>query len=154
MGLDQYLTARKFISGYSFDENSGEYHSLIKLLGFNDGEIQSSAPSANVELTVAYWRKENQIHNWFVKNCQDGIDECQKTYVEREKLKELRDLCQSVIETKDTSKLETTSGFFFGSTDYDEWYFKGLEDTVKQLDSILNNPKFDNNWSFYYQSSW
>lgn len=148
-----YLKAQKYISGYSFDENSGEYHSLIKLLGFNDGEIQSSAPSANVELTVAFWRKANQIHNWFVKNCQDGIDECQKTYVERKKLKELRDLCQHVISTRDTSKLETTSGFFFGSTNYDDHYFEDLADTAKMLDSILNNSKFDN-WSFYYQSSW
>lgn len=153
-----YLKAEKYISGYSFDENSSEYHSLIKLLGFNDGEIQSSAPSANVEFTVCYWRKANQIHNWFVNNCQDGIDECQKTYVEREKLKELRDLCQKIIteplaKMKASQLLPTLKGDFFGSTNYDGWYLKGLEDTVKQLDSVLNNPKFDN-WSFYYQSSW
>lgn len=148
-----YLKARKSISGYSFDENSSEYHSLVKHLGFNDGEIQSNSPSGSVELVVCYWRKVNQIHSWFVTNCQDGIDECQKAYVEREKLEELRKLCKEVIETKDTAKLETTKGFFFGPTDYNEWYFKDLEDTVKQLDNTLNNPKF-NNWNFFYQSSW
>ena len=26
---------------------------------------------------VAYWRKFNALHNWFVQNCQDGVDECQ-----------------------------------------------------------------------------
>ena len=25
---------------------------------------------------VGYWRKQNAIHNWFVENVQDGIDDC------------------------------------------------------------------------------
>ena len=29
------------------------------------------------EVCVAYWRKANAIHSWFVENCQDGVDECQ-----------------------------------------------------------------------------
>jgi len=29
-----------------------------------------------IELDYAYWRKANQIHNWFVENVKDGVDNC------------------------------------------------------------------------------
>jgi hypothetical protein len=48
--------------------------------------------------------------------------------------------------------LPTTSGFFFGSTDYDEWYLRDIEYTVKELTEILASP--EDNGSFYYSSSW
>ena len=35
--------------------------------------------------------------------------------------------------------LPTTSGFFFGSTDYDEGYLSDLEDTVNIIDRVLEN---------------
>lgn len=49
--------------------------------------------------------------------------------------------------------LPTTSGFFFGSTQYDEWYVKDLENTIEQLDKILKETDFDN-YYIEYQSSW
>jgi hypothetical protein len=44
-------------------------------------------------------------------------------------------------------------GFFFGTTDIDEWYWNGLKSTIKQIDRILALPNIDD-LSFYYQSSW
>ena len=35
--------------------------------------------------------------------------------------------------------LPTESGFFFGSTNYDEWYYDDLERTVKGIDAIMEN---------------
>lgn len=51
--------------------------------------------------------------------------------------------------------LPTTSGFFFGSMEYDEWYFQGLKDTIAIIDRCekLVEQK-DNWWGFAYQSSW
>lgn len=49
--------------------------------------------------------------------------------------------------------LPTTSGFFFGSTQYDEWYVENLKSTVEQLDKILKETDFDN-YYIEYQSSW
>ena len=42
---------------------------------------------------VAYWRKANAIHRWFVNNVQDGIDECQETIVTRNQLFTLLQIC-------------------------------------------------------------
>jgi hypothetical protein len=47
---------------------------------------------------VAYWRKANAIHKWFVANVQDGVDECQEAYVEREQLQELLEICETIID--------------------------------------------------------
>jgi hypothetical protein len=48
--------------------------------------------------------------------------------------------------------LPTHSGFFFGSTEYDEWYFNDLKLTVEIVDRVLSNVPDD--WEFYYGSSW
>ncbi len=37
-------------------------------------------------IEVGYWRKANQIHNWFVKNVQGGVDDCGYYGVTKEKL--------------------------------------------------------------------
>lgn len=116
-----------------------------------------SSPSAELKVKVAYWRKANQIHKWFVDECQDGKDECQLAWVERDKLKELLGLCKELLKDKSVEqakeKLPTASGCFFGDTDYGKYYWQGLEETVRQLEPILANPKFEK-WSFYYKSSW
>lgn len=114
---------------------------------FNDGG------GFSIDITVGYWRKANAIHNWFVKNVQDGEDNCEKYYVSREKMTELRDLCQKQINSPEEDILTPTSGFFFGSTEKDEWYFGELKYTVDLINSILTNSRFED-FSFYYQSSW
>lgn len=47
--------------------------------------------------------------------------------------------------------LPTQEGFFFGSVDYDEWYWEDLKRTVEIIDKALDLPR---DWSFIYQSSW
>lgn len=157
MGLDMYLKASCYIGGW---EHSGEaekalYAALLGQLGLKV-PICEGSPSVTVSVNVAYWRKANQIHGWFVANVQDGKDECQEAYVEREKLVELRDLAKRAADEKNSELLTPQGGFFFGSTEIDDWYWRDLEHTVEQLDAVLNNPVFEKGggWSFYYHSSW
>ena len=44
-----------------------------------------------------------------------------------------------------------TLGLAFGGTDYDEWYFRDLENTIAIIDRAVALPK---NWDLYYTSSW
>jgi hypothetical protein len=157
MGLDMYLSARKYVSGYSFssEDEQKEYADILAVSGLSKSDFSGESPSAELKITIGYWRKANAIHQWFVKNVQDGIDECQKAYVEREKLQELKDACDAVLAnaTKADELLPTTSGFFFGGTEYDEWYHESVKHTSELLGSILSNPKFAD-FDFEYQSSW
>jgi hypothetical protein len=50
--------------------------------------------------------------------------------------------------------LPTTSGFFFGGTDYDEWYFQGLKDTITIIDRCEKLSEENASWYFEYNSSW
>jgi hypothetical protein len=161
MGLDMYLEARKYVSGYShrpIDEQN-EYEEVLNSVGVSRADLTSEAsPFANVSVNVAYWRKANQIHAWFILNyAKDGVDDCSPVFVgEIGRLRELRDLCQQVLDdhSKAEELLPVGEGFFFGSYDYNEYYFADLENTIEQIDTLLSNPKFAEGWEFIYQASW
>ena len=53
----------------------------------------------------------------------------------------------------DENKIDliTKTGFFFGDTDYDEWYLENLTDTIKIIKYALSLPE---NYEFFYRSSW
>lgn len=98
MGLDMYLHASKYVSGYDFrpEEDRNQYERLIELFDMREF-VDPDTPSARFEFTVGYWRKANAIHQWFVENVQGGRDECQPAYVSREVLVELREVCLNVL---------------------------------------------------------
>lgn len=155
MGLDQYLFAKNYLSpaewrGEQANKEFTAVATAIDCTRFMDKEL----PSIQCEVKVGYWRKANAIHQWFVDNCQGGEDDCREAYVGREKLEELRDICKKVLadNTLADEELPTQSGFFFGSTEYDEWYFQDLKLTVEIIDRVLS--EVPDNWEFYYGSSW
>lgn len=147
MGLDMYLTKRVYVGGHwKHREATGGID-----IKFGEGGKAIKIPAKDITeviLHVGQWRKANQIHNWFVEKVQKGVDECQQVYVDPAQLEELRDLCKEVLKTKDASLLEPTSGFFFGGTDIDEYYWQDIKDTIKILENI------DSGADHYYQSSW
>lgn len=154
MGLDQYLYANKYLSPSDWrgEQAKQDFNKMIEAIDANDF-ILDEMPSAIASVKVAYWRKSNQIHQWFVDNCQGGEDDCRKTYVQREQLQELVDVCNQVLADHNLAEelLPTSDGFFFGSTEYDEWYFGDLMQTVEMLEKALRMP---DDWDFEYQSSW
>lgn len=105
---------------------------------------------------VAYWRKANAIHNWFVENVQDGEDDC---CLHREltanDLNSLKALCEKVLDNPDDAPnlLPARSGFFFGETTYGQWYFDDIRSTIEQIGAILKTTDFNTD-VLYYVSSW
>ena len=155
MGLDMYLYARRYIS------NWGNEKELSEELNKVTESIRKGYNVQYITIEAMYWRKSNQIHAWFVKNVQNGIDDCGSYSVDDEKLRELLDTVNKVLEdhSKAEELLPSQSGFFFGSTEYGSWYFDDLERTKKELTELFekfsdNEGNFDYNWNFEYQSSW
>ena len=156
MGLDMYLSAKRYISNHLNEGDSERAEAIQKLfpeLAELKGRWGDASPVKEVTIDAGYWRKANQIHDWFVKNVQGGEDECRPHYVSREQLQELKEICQQVIEDKSLARtlLPTSSGFFFGSTDYSDYYYDDLADTISIVDRCLALP---NCWEFEYRSSW
>lgn len=139
---------------------------------------------------VAYWRKANQVHNWFVTNVQNGVDNCEPHPVTEQDIVKLLNICNQILELdinyeeqmteigmsyNDGKKepimdfvkvidneevvevmhnlLPTAEGFFFGSTDYDEWYVEDIKSTAEQLNHVLEETDFKTE-ELFYNSSW
>jgi len=158
MGLDMYLYASKYVSSSeAFEKDSPmQFAEIIKAVGADEFP-KPDYGSATVDIQVGYWRKANAIHDWFVQNCQGGEDRCQKAYVSRDSLIELRNICMKVLSEKGNQDiaetvLPTASGFFFGNTEYDEYYWDYVESTITLLNTLLVTVPED--WDFVYQSSW
>lgn len=153
MGLDMYLFGRKYLwMGWSEDSPEQKIQRGISQLLGGDPE---TFKVTDLKAEVIYWRKANHIHNWFVKHVQLGVDDCGEYEVSREQLSQLLVLCNEVIadRTLAQSRLPTTAGFFFGGTEYGEYYWTDTEFTRDNIEKILNNPLYDG-WTFSYHSSW
>lgn len=150
MGLDMYLHKKTYVK-YWEHKGDDNYEVTVTKAG-KPTNINPKKVSYITE-EVGYWRKANQIHDWFVRNVQDGVDDCRNAYVTREKLQELLDVCRIVSIDKDKAKdlLPTASGFFFGNTNYDEYYFEDINSTVEILEEALSDETAD---EFEYHSSW
>ena len=148
MGLDSYLSAKVYVNRLDAT-NIVTDAGLDRYIADPSVDIYGTTVSA----TCAYWRKANQIHNWFVNRVQRGNDDCGSYYVSRDKLQDLLKACKEVKE--DNSKAEqllpTQSGFFYGGTQYDEWYFTDIDNTIKIIEECLEDENAD---EFEYSSSW
>ena len=159
MGLDMYLSKKTYVKNWDFQKDGEKHKVTVKKGNKVRTDIKPERVSYITE-SVAYWRKSNHIHQWFVTNCQGGEDQCQESYVERGQLQKLVDICKQVKESLEKSGkntelaeelLPTQSGFFFGGTEYDQWYVQGLDETINQIEPLLQE---EGDGDFYYQASW
>lgn len=161
MGLDCYLSAKKYVSKYDYAEPQNRIitQEYMDLLPMDTPDIDCYGQFAGISVTypVGYWRKANSIHNFFVQNVGQGVDECQEMWVNRDVLVDLRSRCSDVLKADNTEEmakevgLETVSGFFFGDTEYGDWYKEDLKLTVEICDKVLALPE---EYTIHYQASW
>lgn len=119
MGLDIYFIKRKKRQGNSNED-------------FDDGQKE-----------LAYFRKVNCLVAFFEDN-YDYDRESWDMEITKDMCRHLLDNCASVLEDNDLARelMPTAPGFFFGSTDYDEYYFDDLESIIEAIsENVL--PEFD-----------
>jgi len=183
MGLDMYLEKRTYVKRWKHQKADERTYVRVQVGGKAHPTIQPKRVSYIIE-EVGYWRKANAIHNWFIENCADGVDNGRDVYVDKSQLEVLLELVTEVLDKVVLKKgmiengqrltggewepileeglyidnidvarelLPTTSGFFFGSTNYDQWYHMDLELTKEILEDALSDDDYG---SFYYSASW
>ena len=174
MGLDMHLYKKIYV-GEHYEHNG--IKSEVKVHKTDkDGNVKTVSldePICSISIEVGYWRKANAIHGWFVKNIQEGNDDCGTYDVDVSQLKDLRDLCSKILTEYEIHEklmgdkpralaeklLPPTSGCFFGSYEYDEDYIQDLKDTVEIIDKAVEgyekNEADGFTWvDFQYSSSW
>lgn len=104
---------------------------------------------------IMYWRKANQIRQWFVDNLSEPVENCSESTVTKENLEKLISDCKEVLNNKEKAKdiIPTKGGFFFGSTEYDEYYFDDIEHTLEHIKAILVGIDWEKE-SLYYSEWW
>jgi len=176
-----YLSKKNYVQNWNFQKPEHRHEIIVK----KGGEIRTDINPERITYVVeqvAYWRKFNALHNWFVQNCGKGEDDCKEVYVPREALVELLEGLKQIKESLDKStkvtrevevgwangekiydKIEVfentdiaedllppTMGFFFGTYDIDEWYYKDVCNTINIFEELVK----DEHGEYYYQASW
>lgn len=87
---------------------------------------------------IGYFRKVNFLVAFFKEKGFD-VDHQIPIKIEKEWVKDLLDRCELVLanHSKAEELLPTMSGFFFGSTDYDEHYFSDVEEIRDYILDVL-----------------
>ena len=153
MGLDMYLNKETYVKNWKHTPEVEKHNITITKGEVIREDIDLEKIKYIVE-EVGYWRKANQIHNWFVTNVQDGEDNCREYRVSIEQLRILLAEVIQVLDNPNKAKeiLPTAKGFFFGGSEYNEWYLQDLKDTKIILEDIFKKDNDDAEYT--YQSSW
>jgi len=102
---------------------------------------------------VAYWRKAFEVHEWFVNNCENEVENCGEAYISKEKLLSLLESCKKILAAKGTQNEQKVAKELLPDPDetYGAWYWEDIEETVKQLSSIEDGCSDDD---YYYIPWW
>jgi len=158
MGLDMYLFRTKKTNHSVKELNALDRYDLspddedVKdFLPLYDSKYEDGRYSIFKE--VSYWRKFNALHSWFVTNVQIGVDDCGSYEVSQDHIDDLLLTLENTLAYRDPTDMMPVSGFFFGSTIVDEYYWQNMEDTYDKIYNI--STTFD--WEkerLFYMSSW
>ena len=133
MGLDINVTK---IAKSMIKTNTNSWKDYEKLIDeLNDIDCE------NFEF-LAYFRKVNFLFEFF----SGSLNEEETTAViTRGEMETLIDNCEFVLNNRDKASeiLPTCDGFFFGSLDYDDYYFESVAKVLLSFQVILENYSDD-----------
>lgn len=97
-------------------------------------EVVKNEIEMSYEEYSAYFRKVNFLFFYFDRVINTMYDQW-FAFVRPEDVDDLIDRCEQVLKDNSLAHelLPTQNGFFFGSTDYDKWYFHDVKDCLKQM---------------------
>lgn len=115
----------------------------------------TSDPPATEE--VAYFRKVNLLHRWVEVNLNGGAStNCDLIPISLEALAGLEKTCNEVLAAPGCGPylLPTQAGFFFGGTEYDEYYLADVREVRDACHRILSheastNPPGSGQYAYY-----
>lgn len=89
---------------------------------------------------VAYFRKVNFLLPFF-----EYGENCSRLEIDDYKIDELLDKCKQVLEDHSLAEtlLHTQDGFFFGSIEYDDWYFDDVKEVYDKFSEIAEDFNSD-----------
>ncbi len=102
---------------------------------------------------IGYFRKVNFLVAYF-ENRGYKVDNCKEVTIDISDVTELLNRCNEVLKnnSKTSELLPTQSGFFFGNTNYNEYYFEDVKCVKEYIENTLlkefNNLKDNESITF------
>ena len=98
-----------------------------------------------------YFRKVNFLIPFVESKIGHELDDCETAELSVEDMADLVERCKTVLDDhgKANDLLPTQCGFFFGSTAYDEWYFKDVQQVYDDASELLNEMTEGDTASFW-----
>ena len=112
----------------------------------------------DITITIKKTSHDFRKRNWlmpFVENAiGHEVENCVEYELSKEMMLDLLDRIDKVLADHDLADelLQTQAGFFYGSTQYDDWYFEDLRDAKDQLEEDVKSMDDDENaifWSWW-----
>lgn len=141
MGLDQAVI-----------KMSQETYDLVKAW-HAAGDDDAPYPDTSDNEYVWEGRKENHIQA-FMEGEVGEVNNCDYLQLSKADVELLVHRLRRVDEDHSLAdaELPTQAGFFFGGTDYDEWYFTDIKDELKAFSEILDT--WDEDSVYVYWAWW
>lgn len=118
MGLDQYITIRH-------KSTNNAYAKWEKYWKLKDSERigirQPKEPSG--ALIIGYFRKHNNVHNWFVENVQKGVDDCGRYRISVDDLQNLKQICENIMSHVTKTKRPPKYSTDIHGEQYEVWQY-------------------------------
>lgn len=138
MGLDMYM--------YAVKKNSKADIALTNIKNDENARQEFYDSPELDKMEVCYWRKAWPIHKWFVRNVQNGVDDCNYYRVPKN---DIFDLISALLFCFNGRKWLDIN---FSDCEYD-LDVEMVTYTLKLLiDALAMN--IDDEYNFYYLSSW
>ena len=156
LNIDLYAVTHRDGHERATPEQRETFAKILDLVGLAPFNPVDSIPYLAVNIHVADCNHACQISRWFTDHLEDGESSEEEVPVNRETLRQLLDTCNKILVRRNRKEAEAMlplpHDLFEDKAEarayWRETYWHHVEETVRQLDPILNNPKFTAQWEF------
>lgn len=149
-------------NGWEVDEEKldPELASDLELCRKENAELDAEKPASWNAEEYHYWRKFNALHGYIVNTFADGVDECQTIEIGKDGVAKIVSALKKTLRMLKSKKgfdadelpVKPVGGFFFGSTDIDDYYKSNVEDAIKVFSELYESLADDE--TVFYEASW
>ncbi len=143
--VDNYLDWKKSGENCTFREWCGgdeskvrtdliDFYNQKKYIRHFDWDKDDTFAHDTIFTEIAYWRKANEIHNYFVDYVQHGIDDCGTYDVSKKQLEDLLYKCKEVKRIVVLKKAKIVNGQTFQDGKWENCYENG--EVIENADEV------------------
>lgn len=115
----------------------------------NDKAYQEHGEKAQYEAAIElnpknsfYFRKFNALVEW-ANNNVGNVENCESVELTRTHIELLQNTLNNLTPENCATKFPTCEGFFFGSQEYDQWYWEDVESAKEMCAEILETADWE-----------